>query len=243
MSDPFRDANHARSEALERLALRHPEAGAIREVEAATEAALDGAVGQALHDAAPQGCFPALAWLGATGVFVWWLFDSPPSIALAIAAGGLFAAHALHAALRGVWRRRTARKLAWVGAQPFPITGIRGYLAAQPAMIDVTFAKPPLPGAVQAGVRGHSPGAEVTALDDRTFRIVLPAGADVDAQNPGFGKAPDPHRLRTFVEEVLVPVHADLGITGVRLGGRMGLRAGKEPDEDPAKPATTRGPR
>ena len=120
---------------------------------------------------------------------------------------------------RGAWDRRVARRLAWVDQRPFPITGVRGYLAAGRPMIDVRFQTAPKAATVIAGIRGHDPEAEVTQIDDQTFRVVLRGGRPADEPE-----------LRRFVDEVLVPVDGDLGVESVNLGGKRVTLAMTKPE-------------
>ena len=69
-----------------------------------------------------------------------------------------------------------------------------------------------LTGAVAA------PDAEITQIDDHTFRVVLRGTAPTDASQPPAAPADD-SELRRFVDDVLVSVHADVGIASVTLGG------------------------
>lgn len=216
MSDPFRDG-FQRSPALERLASRHPDAHEIRDVERLPEHALTVATGVAIGAPAPIGCLPALGWFSTVALGVAWLAGWVPLVSVAGGVAGIVVGHVGHALARARWQRTIARRLRWVDQQPFPITGVRGYLAAGLPMIDVTFRGKPQPSQVIDGIRGHTPGAAVSQLDDRTFRIAL------------HGTAPRHHgdeaALHRFVDEVLVPVHHDLGVESVTLGGRAPLGA------------------
>jgi hypothetical protein len=90
------------------------------------------------------------------------------SVAVAIGGGTIVAGHLLLAVGRARWRRRTQAALAWTTALPFPLAGVRGFFAATVPMIDVTFATPPDLDDFAAGIRGHTGGARVLAIDAAT---------------------------------------------------------------------------
>lgn len=215
MSDPFREGQPGHSPVLERLALRNPEATAIQEVERLSEDDRDARVGIALGDAAPIGCLAMLGYLTTIGLVIAWLVGPLTLAAVALGVAGIGAGHVYHVLARGAWKRRLVARLAWVDEKPFPITGVRGYLASARPMIDVRFRRPPLAATLAAGVRGHDPAAEVTQIDDQTFRILLRHDA-----RDGTTPPPDAAALQRFIDEVLVPVDDDLGIESVTLGGR-----------------------
>lgn len=225
--DPFRTASHGHSPTLARLASRHPAAEAIHAASRRTD--IDDLVGVALGDAPPVGCVMILGYVGTLAVALAWSLGWLPLTAVAIGAGTIVGGHLLQAVGRARWRRRTQAALAWTDAQPFPIAGVRGFFAATVPMIDVTFATPPALDAFAAGIRGHTGGARVVVIDDATYRIELP----VRGSDDGDGAPPpaDAAWLERFVAEVLVPLHEELGVAAVQLGGRV-----RAPDEAPDDP-------
>lgn len=215
--DPFRTASHGHSPTLARLASRHPAAEAIHAVERRTD--IDDLVGVALGDAPPIGCVMILGYVGTLAVALAWSLGWLPLAAVAIGAGTIVGGHLLQAVGRARWRRRTQAALAWTATQPFPIAGVRGFFAATVPMIDVSFATPPTVDAFAAGIRGHTGGARVVVIDDATYRIELPVrGGDAD---DGAATTADAAWLKRFVAEVLVPLHEELGVTEVQLGGSV----------------------
>lgn len=218
MSDPFRDDIHGRSPTLERLASRSPEAAEILEIERVPASVRDVTLGAAIGDVQPIGCLAMVGYLAAVGVGIAWLTGAVTPIVLLAGVLAIVGGHVAHALSRAAWHRRVAARLAWVDQRPFPITGIRGYLAAARPMIDVRFLAPPLAATVTSGIRGHAPDAEVSQVDDYTFRIVLRAAPRTDVAEPVLVHADDRELMR-FVDEVLVPVDADVGIASVTLGG------------------------
>ncbi len=232
--DPFRTASHGHSPTLAWLANRHPAAEAIHAVERRTDT--DDLVGVALGDAPPVGCVMILGYVGTLAVALAWSLGWLPLAAVAIGGGTIVAGHLLQAVGRARWRRRTQAALAWTSAQPFPIAGVRGFFAATVPMIDVTFATPPTVDALAAGIRGHTGGARVLAIDDATYRIELPVRGSGDDEAT---TTADAAWLKRFVGEVLVPLHEELGIAAVQLGGSV-----RAPDELPAgdPPLSRSGP-
>jgi hypothetical protein len=211
---PFRTATHAHSATLARLAARHPAAEAIHAVERRTDT--DELVGIALGDPAPIGCLMMVGYVGTLAVALAWSLGWLPLVAVAIGGGTIVAGGLALAIGRRRWRRRTQAALAWTTARGFPIVGVRGFFAATVPMIDVSFATPPTVDAFAAGIRGHTGDARVVVIDDATYRVELPV------RGSGGGDA-DAAWLLRFVDEVLAPLHDELGIASVQLGG--GVRA------------------
>ena len=220
--DPFRTATHGHSPTLARLAGQHPTAPEIREVERLGLDADTDAVGLRLGIAPPTGCWLALAYTVTVGAGLAWLPGWVATSTLAGAVAGLVAAHLGNAVARWRWRRAVAGRLGWFERQAFPITGARGFLQATRPMIDVEFRLPPTAHALAAALQALAPGAEVIAIDDRTLRIIAP---DRTAASAPMGPAPDAPVvdaawLRRLIEEVLTPLHDELGVERVHLGGR-----------------------
>lgn len=228
--DPFRRPAHARSVALERLAARHPDAELIHAVDAVDD--LD-AIGAAVGDPPPAGCLMTFGYVATLAVAAAWLVSSLSSLWLGVGGAVIVTGHLSLAVGRARWRRRVARALAWLDGLPFPVTGVRGFFAATEPMVDVSFRAAPALADFAAGVRAYAPTATVTAIGPATFRLRWPIADQPDDREPP-SKAPrDLGWLRRFVDEVLVPLHADLGVERVELGGTRALPAPVKP-----RPAT-----
>lgn len=215
---PFRSIEHGRSTALERLAARHPEAEAIHKVDGLDD--ID-AIGAAIGDEPPAGCLMMSGYLATFGLAAAWLPGWVPALAIAGGGGVAVLGHLTLAVGRARWRRRAAKAMAWLERLPFPVTGVRGFFAATEPMIDVTFRRPPLLADYAAGVKAHAVGAEALAIDGDTYRLRWPPPP------PPADDAPTTRRhdlawLRRLIDEVLVPLHADVGIERVELGGIRG---------------------
>ncbi len=205
--DPYR-AGSAHSETLTRLASRHPEAGAIHEALAVTDT--DDAVALAIGRSAPVGCLLMMAYPATAGLVIAWMLGAMPALAIVAGVGAIVVAHATHTLAGRRWQRQIGRALDWQQRLPFTMHNTTAFFAATRPMIDVTFTRPPSIADYAAGVRGHTAGATALAIDAHTFRVELPG--------PPAPRV-DVSWLRRFTDEVLVPLHRELGIERVQLGG------------------------
>ncbi|MBK9032683.1 MAG: hypothetical protein IPL61_15660 [Myxococcales bacterium] len=224
--DPFRTATHGHSTALARLAARHPDAELIHQAEGN-----DHALGAALRDPAPTGCLVAVGYLTALGLAIGWAWGWVATTTLAGVGAAVALVHGGDQLQRWRWRRRVGAATAWLDRQAFPITGVRGYVAATIQMIDVTFTTPPTVADFGAGIRGHLPDGQVIVIDEHTYRVATPRLGP--AGRPLAGARPTMAALRRFVEEVLAPLHLELGVVRVQLGGSLELAP---PRRDPHAP-------
>ena len=218
--DPFRRPAHARSVALERLAARHPDAELIHTVDTVDD--LD-AIGAALGDPPPAGCLMTFGYVATLAVAAAWLVSSLSALWLGVGGAVIVVGHVSLAIGRARWRRRVARALAWLDGLPFPVTGARGFFAATEPMLDVSFRAAPALADFAAGVRAYAPTATVTAIAPATFRLRWPIAGKADDGEPPAGPPRQVSWLRRFLDEVVVPLHADLGVERVELGGTRAL--------------------
>jgi hypothetical protein len=108
-------------------------------------------------------------------------------------------------------RRAVAAELAWPARLPFPVEGYDLWLASARPILDVALRTPVERRLLFEGIAGFDPAIAVSHLDDRTVRLEVPA-------RPGDYPAAAFHAL---VAEVLVPLHQDVGIDGVSMGGAL----------------------
>lgn len=217
--DPYR-AGPGHSETLARLATRHPEAGAIHEALQVDDT--DDAVALAIGRPAPVGCLLMMAYPATAGLVIAWMLGAMPALAIGYGVGAIVVAHTTHALAGSRWRRQVTRALDWQQRLPFSMHNSTAFFAAMRPMIDVTFTRPPSLADYAAGVRGHTAGATALAIDASTYRVELP-GPPAPRVDVGW--------LRRFTDEVLVPLHRELGIERVQLGGAVrALPAATPPD-------------
>lgn len=218
--DPYRTASHGHSATLERLAGRHPSAMEIDE--AASLEMHDRVLAKLLGLPFPGMGRVNLAWTALiVGALLRWIGLIEVRL-IWVTFPAVLAAYAERAFAVRRWRRRVAKRLAWIDQQPFPISGLNAFLLAMRPMIDITFRKPPTVAALAGGVQGYLPDAEVIAIDDRTLRIICPNhdfGDKFYIPSPLVTGFTDDAWLHRFVDEVVRPVHNELGVERVRLGG------------------------
>jgi hypothetical protein len=116
-------------------------------------------------------------------------------------------------------RREDAIKteLAWATARPFEVTGYRVWLAADVPLLTIklrtAFDKATFGDAVKAIDRKIA----VDAIDQTTFEIAVPScSRTIDETVIRFGDVPT---LKKLFEQVFEPLHRDLGIERVTMGG------------------------
>lgn len=128
------------------------------------------------------------------------------------------AAWAVHSA--GKRRRaKVAALLAWPDRLPFPASGWRDWLVADRPVVDVVLATDVAPKQVVDAARAVSGAITVEHLGERTFRLASPALTwSWKRHTVAYG---DVALARRLVAELLVPVHAELGIAAVRFGGTV----------------------
>ncbi|MEZ4403390.1 MAG: hypothetical protein R3B06_25420 [Kofleriaceae bacterium] len=220
---PYRTPEVAHSLTLARLAERHPSAPLIYQAEQALGAGAHERVGTALGRPAPAGCLVGMANVAGVGTVLALPFHWVSMPRAVVVGAVVVAANLSHVVARWRWRRQLAAALAWVDRYPFPVTGLRGYLVAAQPMVDVEFKTAPVRDEFTRAVARHLPGAEVIAIDRLTMRVVVPArDRTADDTTSPVALQPDTSDrawLRRFFDEVLAPLHGELGIVRVELGG------------------------
>lgn len=111
-----------------------------------------------------------------------------------------------------------AEAMAWPDRQPFLVTGYASWLACDRPLFELrlraAFDRP----AFERGLRAIDPDIEIEPIDDRTSRIAIPAavGTRGRAGSVRYGNAPLLHRV---FAELVVPLHAEVGVERASLGG------------------------
>lgn len=113
---------------------------------------------------------------------------------------------------------RIAATLAWAKRMPFPMDGYAEWICSEEPLLDVVATRA-LGDAFEAAVHAIDPAASVELLDERTARIAIPPRTvGTSDSRDWFG---DVATLTKLTEELLVPLHAEIGIVHVAMGGRM----------------------
>jgi hypothetical protein len=110
---------------------------------------------------------------------------------------------------------RERRLLATVATRPFPVRCYLIWLTADRPLFDLHLRGPVDRAGTAAALRAISPTAELRWVDEAIARIALPAIP------VGGGHGGDPVLLRRFFEEVAGPLHREVGISRVEMGGTV----------------------
>jgi hypothetical protein len=188
---------------------REVPAGAVR---SAKLAAHDGVPGEPRADIARR----AVAGLVAVGGLA--LLFAPLGLRLV----GLGAFVIGLAALAGLARRvaarlgeRERRLAAAVAARPFPVRCYLIWLTADQPVFDLHLRGATDRAQAATALRAVSPAATLRWLDEGIARIELPP------IEVGGGAGGDPALLRRFLDEVVAPLHREVGVSRLEMGGTV----------------------
>jgi hypothetical protein len=214
---PYRKGGPAAPSAL--VALASGAAARRRELprDAASEQRLDFRIQRAL-DIRPMRIASVL--LPTFGAFM--LVDAVAGGTVAIGIAGVLMAAigiAFDARLYRTARADTARRLAVGAKQPFPVARYDLWLASERPLFDVYLRGAVAQQVVVDAAAAIDVGIAIEWLDDLTFRVAIPARtieSGEDAMNGG-----DERAWLAFAEKILGPLHQDVGIERVEMGGSM----------------------
>lgn len=113
---------------------------------------------------------------------------------------------------------QVAEALAWAEAQPFPVTGYADWLASEVPLLDVVFAAP-LDRRFADAVHAVDAAIEVNLLDDRTARLAIPPR--VLERGEAKHRVGDREALARLTDQLLRPLHSEVGLVRVDMGGSM----------------------
>jgi hypothetical protein len=123
-------------------------------------------------------------------------------------------------------RARTAARLAEGERHPFPVKGYEIWLASERPLLDVHLRAAVARDVVDRAATALDPDITIEWFDDRLFRVALPPHPIGAADEHSFGG--DPKAWASFADKILAPLHADVGIERVEMGGSMrGLPPGR----------------
>ena len=119
-------------------------------------------------------------------------------------------------------RGRETRLAGALGETAYPVSGLIDWLCADEPLLDATLKEPIEPRLLEDAVRALDANATVSWPEPTRARIAL----SPKELRPARGRWPavfggDLALLRQLLTRVLDPVHAELGIVRVELGGRV----------------------
>ena len=221
----YRDPAKARSPALEQLAAAKPElvaqTGMLSEadVERRLELAAD-----VYADRTGTG-MAVLAMILATCAFTSLFFiaiSATAGIVTLALVGGTFGAgfFAKRDATASEARRQlgVAKTLAWADAQPFPVTGYRDWLVNDRSVFLVELQKPIEKETFVDAAKAIDPAIEADAIDDTQFSVVIPSRVVTGETPARYGNV---ELLQTVWSKLVLPLHGDVGIERVVMGGTV----------------------
>ncbi len=232
----YRDKGKARSPALEKLA---EEARATAAAPAQTSMLSEAEVLRRLELAVDvhqdrEGCLSAMAFV--LGLFAFLGLMLAASHADELDGSSAFLLVLLVVAtIACAWGASTARRnsgarrakaieteLAWATSQPFPVTGYRDWLVNDKPVLIVHLRDPIERATFVDAVRAIDPAIEAEATGDKTFRLEIPARVLTGEHPARYGNAP---LLHTVMDKLLRPLHDDVGIERIDMGGTIQDRA------------------
>ncbi|HUH01210.1 MAG TPA: hypothetical protein VML75_04395 [Kofleriaceae bacterium] len=119
---------------------------------------------------------------------------------------------------RALADRAVATELAWPTSLSFPVTGYADWLVATRPLLDVTLSAAVDEQLLTDAAHGIDPSIEVEMMDERVVRYAL-RPLQHAVENPTF--TGDPKVFRAFATALLAPLHNEIGIESVEMGGAM----------------------
>jgi hypothetical protein len=161
----------------------------------------------------------ALAMLAAAGGALYGAFGSGPyvfEILMASIAVVAIASMVLRTATPAAVHAEVARRLAADVALPFPVEGYDAWLASEIPILEVHLRGALDHDLAADAARGVHPGIAVSWIGERTLRLIVPA-----LLFGGHLLAGDRVVWNRLASQMLVPIHTDVGIERVEMGGSM----------------------
>jgi hypothetical protein len=145
---------------------------------------------------------------------------------LVVTAGLLVAADRESTRARRARDAAIAKLLAWPATLPFPVDGYDEFLVADTPLVDVTLATPPGRKLFADAARAVDAAIQVDPIGERTFRLTVPVRSRTftSKHSARLVRYGDRELLARLFEVMILPVHAELGVERVELGGTIELR-------------------
>lgn len=120
-------------------------------------------------------------------------------------------------------RAAVAEGLAWATRQPFPVRGYDVWCLSEVPLLDVSLSAPVDRRQLTDAVAAVDRTIEVEWIDERTPRLHIPPRTVTEGEGPAEWYA-DPAALHRVFERLLLPLHTDVPIERVDMGGAMHKR-------------------
>jgi hypothetical protein len=179
------------------------------------------------HDASGLGLGALLCWTIATPLCGAISAQDGKPVAIVFGAGTaiVVTVWAMIATPRRAEERRAAvaEGLAWATRQPFPVSGYELWCLSEIPLLDVVLTTPVAQRQLADAVAAVDPTIEVDSIDERTARLHIPPRTVTEGDGPAEWYA-DPAALLRVFDKLLLPLHTDVPIERVDMGGAMHKR-------------------
>lgn len=114
--------------------------------------------------------------------------------------------------------RKVEEGLRWAEQLPFPVEGFACWMMSEEPLMDVLL-KTPLDARLDSALLAVNPAIRAEVIDERTTRVIIPPRKVEHGESTDW--LGDETTFRAVVQQVLEPLHREVGVERVVLGGRM----------------------
>jgi hypothetical protein len=109
-------------------------------------------------------------------------------------------------------------KLAWANTHPFPVSGLRAYLVSDRSLLVVRMKAPLDPATMLAAISAVDPSISARSIDASSYELEIPPRKHIGNYDEQYGDFP---LLKKVFAQLVLPVHGDVGVERVALGGTV----------------------
>jgi hypothetical protein len=107
-------------------------------------------------------------------------------------------------------------------ARPYPVVDYELWLCSDRPLLDVVLRAGMVdPWLLRRAAAVVDPGIELTWIDSRCFRVAIPPVRIVDIERGALRFGGDRARLRAFLDRLVDPLHDDVGVAVIDMGGTL----------------------
>jgi hypothetical protein len=188
---------------------------------------LEAIFGVSGNDASGIGLFASFVWMMVVPICIPLTAadGNPVPVLLGVGAAVAATTWAVMASTRRAGQRAAsvAAWLAWAERQPFPVRGFDLWCLSEWPLLDVALSAPVDRRQLADALAAVDSTAGLEWLDDRTVRISIPPRTVTRGEGATDWYA-DPTALVRLFERLLLPLHTDVPIERVDMGGAMHKR-------------------